>query len=157
MMPESTNDQRDAVQTLSVHAYVDGELDAAAAIVIKARIDAEPELDAEVGRIVALKQALRDKLCPETVDPAFRARMEALAPVSRRSVSPSWRALAASVAVVAVISSASTWLILGNLNQGVLDEAVDSHIRAMITGHSTDVSSTDQHIVKPWFNDKLAS
>ncbi len=157
MTAESTSDRQGPAQALLVHAYVDGELDAAAAIAVKERIDADPELEAEVGRVVALKQALRDKLHPETVAPAFRARIEALAPAQRPSAAPSWRALAASVALAVVLSSTSTWLVLGSLNQGVLDQAVDSHIRAMITGHSTDVTSTDQHIVKPWFNDKLAS
>src|SRR5215470_6720522 len=35
-------------------------------------------------------------------------------------------------------------------------ELVDAHIRALQPGHLTDVTSTDEHAVKPWFDGKMA-
>lgn len=35
-------------------------------------------------------------------------------------------------------------------------ELVDAHIRALQPGHLTDITSTDQQIVKPWFDGRIA-
>ncbi|MCZ8547449.1 anti-sigma factor [Mesorhizobium qingshengii] len=62
---------------LMIHALIDGELDAAAALALERRIAADPALAAEHARIVALRAAVTRLPRPDVSD-AFRARIAAL-------------------------------------------------------------------------------
>jgi anti-sigma factor RsiW len=142
--------------TLLVHAYVDGELDPANALEVERRMAAEPALAAERDRVAALRAALHRHFPREPAPAALRARVETIDGL-RKAERPSWRALAASVAVAAIIGSGSTYLAFAPREDAPVRVAVlDSHIRAMMAPQAFDVVSSDKHTVKPWFNGRIA-
>jgi anti-sigma factor RsiW len=145
---------------LLVHAYVDGELDPAHALEVERLMAADPALAAERDRIEALRRAIGERLPREAVPPGLAARIEAAAGLNARrlapSSSPSWRALAASILVVAVLASGATWLVLRpTQGDAVADFVVASHMRGLLASQPFDVASSDRHTVKPWFNGRV--
>jgi anti-sigma factor RsiW len=151
MSGDGASDER-----LLVHAYLDGELDATAAIALERRMAEEPALAAERGRIEALRQLLQERLPLDTPPPDLRRRIEASLGLRAAAPNPSWRAMAASVALGAFIAGGSTWALLQQQSQHDLTDAiVASHIRGLMAPQATDVTSSDRHTVKPWFNGRI--
>ncbi len=153
-MTRSTTDD-DAV--LRVHAYLDGELDPANTLAVEQEISTEPALASESKRVKALQQLIRERLPREEASPGLHARIEAsVGRLTTRRAQPSWRSLAASIALTAVVASSSTWFVIGS-QTGVItaDALVSDHIRALMAPTSVDVASSDRHTVKPWFNGRI--
>jgi anti-sigma factor RsiW len=66
---------------------------------------------------------------------------------------PAWLAPFAAAALVTVVTL-HFWTQHWTEDQRV-QEVVSSHVRSLMVNHLTDVASSDQHTVKPWFNGKL--
>src|SRR6202453_4850357 len=142
---------------LLVHAYLDGELDPANALEIEQRMSTDPALAAEGERVKALRQLIHERLPREVAPPGLRSRIEASVGGHQRvRERPSWRALAASIALTAVVASSSTWVLVGSQPENTIaDSLVSDHIRALMAPQPTDVVSSDRHTVKPWFNGRI--
>jgi mycothiol system anti-sigma-R factor len=143
-----------------LHGYLDGELDAARALEFERHLESCPEclaaLEAQETLRSSLQRAQLYETAPVALRRKIRASLTALRPVafSFRWPLVRWVSLAAVALLVAFVG----WRMILNYgveNQYQAAEMVDAHLRSLQAGHLTDVASTDQHTVKPWFDGKL--
>ncbi|HEY6159080.1 MAG TPA: hypothetical protein VIV88_16655, partial [Gemmatimonadales bacterium] len=80
-------------------------------------------------------------------------RVEASRTARRRA--PSWTALAVAASLVVVALGSRQLALRGAAGDAITNQVLTSHVRSLMPGHLTDVLSSDQHTVKPWFNGKL--
>ena len=131
----------------ALHAYVDGELDAASILELESRMAADPALRAAYERLRDTTAAVR------TQAEYFRAPAH-LRTGKRGTKQPAF--LAGAFAAVAAIAFA-VGLMVGRPggDDNLAAEAVAAHVRANLSGRLVDVASSDQHTVKPWLSARL--
>jgi|SRR5271165_4463658 len=144
-----------------LHAYLDGELDAAGAAEFERHLescrDCTLQLAAEEKLREALQKAELYERAPLDIRSKIRSALTKEAPApSRRPIPWAWLAAAAAMLLAAVLG----WRQFENVNddntrQTLAAAVVDAHLRSIQPGHLADVVSTDQHTVKPWFDGKL--
>lgn len=145
------------------HAYLDGELDAMRAAEFERHLETCRECTATLGAAESLRSSLQRAQLYETAPPGLRKKIRAELKVPPGKAGGSsiaaWRWLAAAAAILLVTGVA--WFAVPHFMTTSMQSAVtsteviDAHIRSLQAGHLTDVASTDQHTVKPWFDGKL--
>lgn len=143
-------------------AYLDGELAAADARALEVHLTQCPECTRFRDGRLALRAAISARVPAFQAPDTLRARVRGAVKTAARARAPyrlslgsMWRplAFAASLAVVAV----GSWNLALQRAAGLAlaDDVFASHVRSLMPGHLTDVLSSDQHTVKPWFNGRL--
>jgi anti-sigma factor RsiW len=139
-------------------AYLDNELAAAERPLLQDHIagcaDCGPELAALEHLRDGIRQADPQYRAPEALRSQIRSALQREAAVHRPSAAraSSWLAYAASILLAVAIGSGGTFVLLGERQEDrIASEIIDSHLRSLLGTHLTDVASSDQHTVKPWF------
>jgi len=151
-----TDDDRDHEELL-LQAYCDGELDPASAADLERRLATDATLRARRDTIMTLRNALRT-LPQDDLPPRLLAGVEAKLAAAQRPPTRtwSWRALAASAVVGAVLAgSVTSSLERYAAREDVAQQIVASHIRGLLAPQPFDVASSDRHTVKPWFTTRI--
>ena len=147
-----------------LHGYLDGELDALSAASFEKHLETCPDCKQSLAAEEALRQSIQKAGLYERAPVSLRVSLLGK-PESRSAVTPfpaprvfDWRWLAAAaVFLLAVLVGWRQLQPSRGLNETQLMAAslVDAHLRSLQPGHLTDVESTDQHTVKPWFDGRI--
>jgi anti-sigma factor RsiW len=138
--------------------YVDDELPTEARQATLSHVDGCADCRQLAAEELAWHKAIRQAGTHHRAPDALRRRVEQIA---RGGMSPgigirAW-AMAASVLLAVLLSSGGTalWMSSREHEQSLTAEMVDSHVRSLLASHLTDIASSDQHTVKPWFQGRL--
>jgi anti-sigma factor RsiW len=142
-----------------LHALLDHELDAAHARVVETHVTNCKHCTAQLRDYRDMRGAF------EAADLRFKApadlcnRIDARLPVpvlakmNRRSL---LKGFAGGVGLSSAIAAGLVVAIVRSDQDGrIKPDLVSAHLRSLQADHLTDVLSTDQHTVKPWFNGRL--
>jgi anti-sigma factor RsiW len=151
----------DRARTL-LHAYLDGELDAASTMELDGEIDRSPALRQELARLSALQNALRAGAArfqaPRGLAERAFAAVAAPQAMSSDKVPWWWRAWAigaSAVAAVLLIWALGSGVFTAHRSASSIQEVVSAHIRSLMADHLTDLASAERHSVKPWLSNRL--
>ena len=153
-------------------AWVDNELDLRGSLEVEDHLAGCPACREQERSIRELQASARANLTRYPLPPGLEGRLRAAlrpeepsvaapeaavsAPVPHRARrGRTWAALApvAAAAAVLIVSAPSLW---PRPTGGSIEDAVIvAHVRSLLANHLTDVASSDQHTVKPWFQGKL--
>jgi anti-sigma factor RsiW len=151
----------DTVRKL-LDAYLDGELDLVSSLDIENHLPDCPDCSARLQNRRALGQAMKSDALYFKAPPELGARLRASLPDGKRANrrwnlnQHIWLNLAAAfVAGVLLTVGMFQFMSPGAKLDNTTQQVLASHIRSLMVDHLSDVVSTDQHTVKPWFDGKL--
>lgn len=146
-----------------IHRHIDGELEPGPAGALEAHLSDCADCARLAEQQRGWQRAVKAKATRHAAPDRLRSRLavalaEADATAQATSRPAGWRplAMAASLALAVVTSSGLTAYFMQPAEQDrLVQDVVSGHVRSLMAGHLTDVASSDQHTVKPWFHGKI--
>jgi anti-sigma factor RsiW len=143
-----------------LHALLDGELDAGHARNVETHLEGCPRCAAQFRAHREMQQAMSAAQLRYTAPMSLRRRIEMMLPSSAPRRTSSRRSLLKGFVMGTALSTAlAASLVIAVIrtdpDQRVLGDVMSAHVRSLQGDHLTDVQTSDQHMVKPWFNGKL--
>jgi anti-sigma factor RsiW len=149
-------------------AYIDQELGIADALAMERHLRDCSECQREYAEQTTVKARLKKDAvyfnAPEHLALRINAALPQDTPRPARSglwnISRNWNfnwlnAGAMMATLLAAVWSVGLYVSLPTASERLAEEVIASHARSLQVDHLSDVASTDQHTVKPWFNGKL--
>jgi anti-sigma factor RsiW len=140
-----------------LHALIDDELDAGHARDVETHAAQCARCAARLAAYRDLRQALQSGDLRHSAPASLRLSIDRAVPspavASRRTLLKGF-ALGGLVSAAAA-ASVTLVVVREDRDQRILGEAISAHLRSLQADHLTDVLSTDQHTVKPWFNGRI--
>jgi anti-sigma factor RsiW len=144
-----------------LHPYTDGELDLVRSLEVEQHLNTCAACATQKNSLRSLRSLLRNSDLAFRAPDSLRQKVREIAPAPEIENRPrtsdfswlwKWLAIGATAFAVCTLMLRPPGI---SENSRLADEAVAGHVRSLMAGHLTDVASTDQHTVKPWFNGKL--
>ncbi len=140
-----------------IHGYVDGELDRLGNLEVERHLEGCDLCSEVYRRALALHSRMQDPALKFKAPEGVRRGVESSVRKSERTGTGwwGWLSFAASVAALAGVIWIAAAILRPPGQELIAQEVVSSHVRSLMADHLTDIPTSDQHTVKPWFNGRL--